>query len=170
VRFQNLSQCFGCPAGRIFFHFVMRFDNLGLKIVAELFGSFARQPEEYIDSDAEIGCKDDRHRSRSLFNDSALLLRVTGRSNDQWLTLFQGTATDFSGGVGLAKINSHIAIFIGGSIESPRSQRAAMSMLGSPFARALIVFPMRPAAPISNTRILEFFIYESLHSVGSGLR
>ena len=45
-RFQNLSKCFGCPAGRIFFHFVMRFDNLGLKIAAELFGSFVRQPEE----------------------------------------------------------------------------------------------------------------------------
>jgi hypothetical protein len=89
----------------------MRFDNLGLKIIAELFASFARQPEEYIDSDAEIGCKHDRHRSPSLFNDSALLPRVTGRSNDQRLAVLQGNATDFSGGVGLAKIDSHIAIF-----------------------------------------------------------
>ena len=44
--FQNIGKCFGCPAGRIFFHFVMRFDNLDVKIAAELFGSFARQPEE----------------------------------------------------------------------------------------------------------------------------
>jgi hypothetical protein len=36
---------------------------------------------------------------------------VTGRSNDQWLTVLEGNATDFSGGVGLAKIDSHIAIF-----------------------------------------------------------
>jgi type IV pilus assembly protein PilC len=32
-----------------------------IPVFAELFGSFARQPEEYIDSDAEIGCKHDRH-------------------------------------------------------------------------------------------------------------
>jgi len=52
--FQNLSQRFGCAAGRILFHLVMRFDNLGVKIAAESLGSFARQPEEHIDSDAEV--------------------------------------------------------------------------------------------------------------------
>ena len=46
----------------------MRFDDLGVKIAAELFGSFARQPEEHIDSDAEVRCKHDRQRLRGFFN------------------------------------------------------------------------------------------------------
>ena len=32
-RFQNLSERFGCAAGGIFFHFVMRFDDLGIEIM-----------------------------------------------------------------------------------------------------------------------------------------
>ena len=54
--FQDLSQRFGCPARRIFFHFVMRFDNLRSEIRAEQFGSFLRQPKEHVDSHAEIRC------------------------------------------------------------------------------------------------------------------
>src|SRR5258707_7178448 len=88
----------------------MRFDNLGVKIAAELFGSFAREPEEHIDSDAEVRCKYDRQRLCGLFNYSALLFRLTGRPNHQRLAMLQGKATDFSNGVGLAEIDSYIAI------------------------------------------------------------
>src|SRR5439155_9203824 len=107
--FQTPGQRFGRPAGRIFFHFVMRFDNLGFKIAAELFGSFAREPEEHIDSDAEVRCKYDRQRLCGLFNYFALLFRVTGRPNHQRLAMPQGSVTDFSDGVGLAKIDSDVA-------------------------------------------------------------
>ena len=88
----------------------MRFDNLDVKIAAELFGSFAREPEEHIDSDAEVRCKYDRQRLCGLFNYSALLFRLTGRPNHQRLAMLQGSVTDFSDGVGLAKIDGYIAI------------------------------------------------------------
>src|SRR6266545_170819 len=39
---------------------------------------------------------------------------------------------------------------------SPISHCATISMFGSSFARSIIVFPMRPAAPTSNTRTLAF--------------
>src|SRR5438067_10676436 len=47
-----------------------------------------------------------------------------------------------------------------GSIGSPRSHHATMSILGSSFARSLMVFPIRPAAPMSNTRTADDFILE----------
>ena len=34
-RFQNFRERFGRPARRILFHFVMRFDNLGIEIAVE---------------------------------------------------------------------------------------------------------------------------------------
>src|SRR5260370_40247262 len=65
--FQNLSKCFGRSTRRIFFHLVMRFDNLSGEIIPELFSSFTCQPEENVDPDAEIRCKDDWHRLRGVF-------------------------------------------------------------------------------------------------------
>ena len=73
-RFQRLGESFRCAAGRVFFHLVMRFDNLGVEITAEQFNSFGRQPEKHIDTDAEIRCEHNRHRPRCLFDCSALLL------------------------------------------------------------------------------------------------
>ena len=67
----------------------MRFDNRDVKIAAELLGSFARQPEKHIDSDAEIRCEHDRQRLRGLFDRAALLCRVTGGPNDQWLAMLR---------------------------------------------------------------------------------
>src|SRR4029450_5006635 len=87
---QNLGQRFSRPAGRIFFHLVVCFDNLGVKITSELLGSFTRQPEEHVDSDTEIRCKHNWQRPRSLFNQSALLLRMTGRPDDQRLAMLRG--------------------------------------------------------------------------------
>src|SRR5436190_1726438 len=48
--------------------------------------------------------------------------------------------------------------FIAGSIGSPRSHCATISISGSSLARSATVFPMRPAAPTSNTRTGDFFI------------
>src|SRR5713101_8424508 len=108
--FQNLSQRFGRPAWRIFFHLVMRFDNRDVKIAAEPPGSFARQPEKHVDSDAEIRRKHDWQRLRARFNYSALLLRMTGRSNNQRLAMLQRSRADFTDSVGVAEIDRHIAI------------------------------------------------------------
>src|SRR5438067_1004500 len=91
----------------------MRFDNRDVKIAAELLGSFARQPEKDIDSDAEIRCQHDWQRSRSLFDCTPLLCSVTRRPNNQRLAMLQRGATDFSGGGGVTEIDRHIAVFHG---------------------------------------------------------
>src|SRR4029453_7107233 len=88
----------------------MRFDNRDVKIAAELLGSFARQPEKHIDSDAEIGCENDRQRTRALFDHAALFCRVTSSPNDQRLATLQGSRANFSDGVGVTEINRHITI------------------------------------------------------------
>src|SRR5882724_12844312 len=88
----------------------MRFDNRAVKIAAEFLGSFARQPEKHIDSDAKIRCEHDRQRLRGLFDRVALLRRMTSRPNDQRLAMLQRSVTDFSDGAGMAEINGHIAI------------------------------------------------------------
>jgi hypothetical protein len=36
---------------------------------------------------------------------------MTGRPNHQRLAMMQGSTTDFSDGIGLAEIDSHIAVF-----------------------------------------------------------
>src|SRR5216110_1731151 len=107
---QDLGQRFGRPAGRIFFHLVMRFDNRDVKIAAELLDGFSRQPEKHIDSDAEIGCEYDRQRLRGLFDRAALLCRVTGRPNDQRLAMLQRNSTDFSDGAGVTEIDRYLAV------------------------------------------------------------
>src|SRR5262245_1055486 len=89
----------------------MRFDNLGAKVAGELLGSFPRQPEEHVDSDAEIRCKHNRQRPRGLFNHSALVLRMTGRPNDQWPAMLEGGRADITDRVRIAEIDRHIAIF-----------------------------------------------------------
>src|SRR5919198_2765163 len=109
--FQNFSQCFGRSAWRIFFHLVMCFDNLGIKIAAELLRGFARQPKEHIDPDTEIRRKHNWQRPRGLFDYSALLFRMAGRPNDQRLAMLKGSRADLSDSVGVTKIDSHIAIF-----------------------------------------------------------
>src|SRR5947208_14658732 len=43
-------------------------------------------------------------------------------------------------------------------MESPRSHRAMISIFELSSARSVIVFPMRPAAPTSNTRRADVFI------------
>src|SRR6266487_3866788 len=48
--------------------------------------------------------------------------------------------------------------FIAGSIGSPRSHCASISISGSSVARWTTVFPIRPAEPMSNTRRGDFFI------------
>ena len=86
-RFQNLSERFGRAAGRIFFHFVMRFDDLVTEIPPKQLGSFAGQPEKHIDADAEIRCENNGQGLRSLFDYSTLLLRMASRADDQRFTV-----------------------------------------------------------------------------------
>ena len=82
-RFQNVTERFGRPAGRIFFHLVMRFDNLCIKIAPEQFASLTGQPEEHINSDAEIRRKHNRQRLRGLFNKAPLLFRMSRGADDE---------------------------------------------------------------------------------------
>ena len=102
----------------------MCFDDLGVKIPAELFGSFLRQPEEHIDSDAEIRCQHDRQRLRGFFNYFALLPRLTGRPNHQRLVMFQATRQISVMVSAWLKSIATSQFCIAGSIESPRSHRA----------------------------------------------
>ena len=94
-RFQNLGESFRRAAGRIFFHSMMRFDNLSTEVWAEEFGSFARQPEKHIHSDTEIRCEHDRHRASGFFNYRALLLRMTRRSDDERFAVVQSVPGKF---------------------------------------------------------------------------
>src|SRR5438128_9320050 len=110
-RFQNLAQSFCRPAWRIFFHLVMRFNDLGIEIPAEQFGGFACQPGKHINSNTEIGREHNRQRLRGLFDCSASLLGMTSRPNHKWLIMTQRRATDFSNSVRVTEIDPDVAIF-----------------------------------------------------------
>ena len=85
------------------------------------------------------------------------------------LLMLQGSATDFSDGVGLAKIDSHIAILHRrlDRIAKIASRDDVDFRIVHPQDR-LMVFPMRPAAPMSNTRTARHFILAETLTPGKG--
>src|SRR5438034_10332441 len=107
----NFRQRLGRPARFIFFHLVMRFDNLRIEIAAEQFGSFTRQPKKHIYSDAEIRREHNRQRLRGLFNHFSLLFGMTSCADDKRFTVTQRNATDFINCVNVTEIDHDIAIF-----------------------------------------------------------
>ena len=110
-RFQNLRESFRRAAGRILFHFMMRFDNLSAEVRTKEFGSLARQPKQRIHPNTEIRCENDWDRSSSLFNYRALLLGMTRCSDDERFAVGERCPANFVDRVGVTEIDRYVTVF-----------------------------------------------------------
>ena len=80
---QNPSEGFCGPAGRIFFHVMVRFDYFGIEISAKNLPSSVRQSKKRVHAHAEIGCKYNWHGFGSFFNRAPLFRGVPSCSNNE---------------------------------------------------------------------------------------
>src|SRR5438067_1613877 len=108
--FQNLAECFRRPTRRIFFHLVMRLNDFRLEFGAEDLSGAASEGEQSVNPDAEVRSENNWQRLRGIFNDLALLRRMSGRADDERFPMLQRCAADFIDRTRVAKIDRDIAI------------------------------------------------------------
>src|SRR4051794_36112193 len=86
---QDLREALGRSARRILLQTMMRLHDLNVKVGTQELIGFTREPKKRVHADAEIGREQDRNRGGCILDRLKLFGGVTGRPDDQRLSIRQ---------------------------------------------------------------------------------